>query len=498
MSVKKPTTAHSIAAIPADGIACAAAFAVALLSSLLLAAPTWAGTVFMKNGYIIQGPVIDQDDTKVVLGWENGKVFIYRRFLESVVLDAEEEANIAKKRSLAEQEAEAAAFDGPAFTGPAISVEQLPDWSEVVKEMHQPGVALGPHGFGQTGEGDAGTGDGQSSPIETPSDAVTDVRALAPRVELRALGISVEAPASWAIEEDERSVRWTGAAQDDGFLPALVITSAKVSDWDVEDAKRALREDPVTVLPDFQVLEEKESVIGGEKAYEVLGVGRPKAVATATEVKPVTVRQVLVSSADRFWLFSAFSSPATPRSEIQSIDAAIRSSTFLTAADADPEAGARRPGSQPDAGARDPGPAPQEPGSSRGAEDAKAGHSEAGSTIEGVNDGRDEPAGSPISERPSTPAVDRGLPSGTGLEDQWNVETDAADEPQASEDRDQGDAAPGVDAPANDAGSDASGSAPEAPEASGGVSDVISEDASDQAAGENASDRPVEGEMPSE
>jgi len=46
-----------------------------------------AGSVFMKNGYIIQGRVVKQTPDEVVLSWPNGSITVANRFIESVVLD---------------------------------------------------------------------------------------------------------------------------------------------------------------------------------------------------------------------------------------------------------------------------------------------------------------------------------------------------------------------------------------------------------------------------
>ena len=56
-----------------------------------------AGSVFMKNGYIIQGPVLEYSegtDGAVVLGWANGKMTIYHRFIEKLDLEPGEEKNV--------------------------------------------------------------------------------------------------------------------------------------------------------------------------------------------------------------------------------------------------------------------------------------------------------------------------------------------------------------------------------------------------------------------
>ena len=70
-------------------------FVGSLLGLTLLCADRLpAGSVFMKNGYIIQGPVVDRDDDSVILGWDNGKVRIFHRFIESISFEAGEESRL--------------------------------------------------------------------------------------------------------------------------------------------------------------------------------------------------------------------------------------------------------------------------------------------------------------------------------------------------------------------------------------------------------------------
>ena len=81
-----------------SGLACKAkrlvvTLGVVVTALIVLAAPgLYAGSVFMKNGYIIQGPIVDYTDEVVVLGWSNGKAYIHKRFYESVDLDSAEQA----------------------------------------------------------------------------------------------------------------------------------------------------------------------------------------------------------------------------------------------------------------------------------------------------------------------------------------------------------------------------------------------------------------------
>ena len=79
---------------------CAAALSLAAGSCHSL----YAGSVFMKNGYIIHGAikeVVEDPATNrlvaVVIAWEHGKVTLLSRFIENIVFDAGEKESLVAK-----------------------------------------------------------------------------------------------------------------------------------------------------------------------------------------------------------------------------------------------------------------------------------------------------------------------------------------------------------------------------------------------------------------
>ena len=51
------------------------AAALAVLAAVLLTTSAWAGSILMKNGYIIQGRIVDRNGDAVILGvaqWQDG------------------------------------------------------------------------------------------------------------------------------------------------------------------------------------------------------------------------------------------------------------------------------------------------------------------------------------------------------------------------------------------------------------------------------------------
>ncbi len=293
-----------------------------------------AGTVFMKNGYIIQGPIVDEDDEKIVLGWENGKLFIYRRFLESVELDSAEREAIERRRKAA---AAKETTLQPLLDGESLTVaDELPQtWSDVLEEYNSVFEAVPPisvEDFPTDGGTDVGTTDPITDPTWTdPVDPIIDVTPV--RVErsvLDHLWLSIEPPRSWSYEPGERSARWTGPVQSDGLRPTLVIVRGRATEWLLEDAMASMREDPSLVLPDFQVIDEKSKTIGGQRAHEITGLGHLLGEDGSDDTPSLSVKQTLVpGDGGHFWIISTFASEVTPQDVMVAARDAVASIEFI-------------------------------------------------------------------------------------------------------------------------------------------------------------------------
>ncbi|MBI4583422.1 MAG: hypothetical protein HY717_05300 [Planctomycetes bacterium] len=344
--------------------------ATIFLGFLLSFAPAlWveAGSVFMKNGYIIQGPIVDQDETMIVMGWQNGKVFIYRRFLETVVLDPEEEAAIAKKKAKASHPVEAE--PEPALIQSSNPEEDLPPNFEAVVKNLMPeggknaargetsvpvapfsGAGTSPEAAGSSAapkETWPGTVAGTEGPPSTPPSVEVGVippenKGTGARQEVAELAVSLEPPAGWFRENGgEEGVRWAGTRQEDAFAPSLVIVSAAVNEWNLEDARKALYEDPKEVLADFSIVKEEEKLIQGRRVLQFIGQGEvgmkvssaegEKAGSAAKESQHLTVsvRQCLVPGKSRFWLITTFSNENTSNEDLTAMERAVESIQFL-------------------------------------------------------------------------------------------------------------------------------------------------------------------------
>lgn len=291
-----------------------------------------AGSVFMKNGYIIQGPIVDYSDDSVVLGWSNGKAYIYSRFYETVVFDLGEEAEIERRRAEAENSTGRVIEDEVVIQG-MVDEEGLPeDFHELVSSVVPglmdggDGILVDSHDLVEGLPGNRGTVDVRDVVVSGDSVGVTK---FASRQYISDLGVSLSPPEGWVREDGAGNVRWTGPAQGDRFLPSMVIVSAPLTEeWSLEDALKALREDPVAVFDYFTVLQESDRDVGGRKAYEIVGEARARGDGVPAG-SSLRVTQVLVSATQRYWLITSFTSEGTTESVQTALDQALASVEFL-------------------------------------------------------------------------------------------------------------------------------------------------------------------------
>jgi len=158
------------------------------------------GTVFLKNGYAIQGKITVSDDTRVVVSFYNGSTTIYRRFIDEVILEAAEEVAIeARKEALAR--APSVVVGGGSFVEPVLP-ENLSDFFPQTETATETSVISGRGRFDQQDE----------MPVVEKADPVFR------RITLDVLGIALVLPAGWSYEESEEGVRFTPEDPSAGWL----------------------------------------------------------------------------------------------------------------------------------------------------------------------------------------------------------------------------------------------------------------------------------------
>ncbi len=320
---------------------------------LLFTPPAPAGTVFMKNGYIIQGTVVEHSDDSVVLGWSNGKVTIFRRFVDRVDLDPSEERakavvpaptipdeDVVVSSPNPEDELPSNLKDlvaglglspvlvenriGPAVGGAKPSEGADPATASpagtnpvAVEVVSVPAPVEG-------GEKPAPT-EGATTTVEPVSPTQPEGGAVDPAAAV-AQGFFLRAPSGWNRSQVEGCVNWSAQPAATGFAPSINVTSIERGTLRWEDACAALREDQKTPLRNYELVAEGSVQVGGKNAYRVAGKGTV-AGETPEKNQAVAVQQYLVQTEERFWLLSTFVKGESNPEVAVAIAAAVESFT---------------------------------------------------------------------------------------------------------------------------------------------------------------------------
>lgn len=265
----------------------------ALLSSA--AVPAWAGNVFMKNGYIIQGPIVERADGSIVLGWPNGKVTIHQRFIESIVYEPNEEKQLQELESHAASDTPNE--DSIGILGTAEEPEELPMDPESLVRKFVINTNKPPKEEGEeNGAGNGGKpGDGSQvevTSIPGPSELLGD------RFEDESLGLAFRPPKGWVAERKLDAVQAAPATLE-GFRASINIVRVAKGALVASDYAVVLKEENARLLQDFELLSEGPRSQGKLSAHEILGRGTRSG-------RTAVVRQILVEGKDSLWLVSSF------------------------------------------------------------------------------------------------------------------------------------------------------------------------------------------------
>ena len=247
-----------------------------LVSGAALVVMCWAvvapaGSVFMKNGYIVQGPVVEHTTQEVVVEWPNGRVTIQSRFVEHVVLDPGEE------KRLREKEAPAAAE----VTSHAEELDRdivLPSNPEDLFSNRKPGSD-------QVGM--------------EPGAAVTVLPTveLGERQEIMS-GLSGSLPQGWSLRLEGDS--WVAEGPGDSSASGLRCRIAGgyfKKQMGRRSQLRLAKEEAQASFLNWQVIEEGYREISFREGYEIYGCGEH-------EGRKFQVRQIVVWVTDGVWLVS--------------------------------------------------------------------------------------------------------------------------------------------------------------------------------------------------
>jgi hypothetical protein len=278
-----------------------------------LVAPLQAGSVFMKNGYIIQGTVVDRDDVSIVLGWPNGKVSIAHRFVESIVLEAGEEQSLKELEDARRLVSTAEAPEEDESLAEVNETEELPSSLEAFIKTYnvgsgllvepaplEPGLSEGPL---LTAEGDpVEPGSEGGDPVEVtpiPGGAAS----LADAIHDEERGITLRPPRGWEKREVEDLLQFAGPPDASGFRPSLSVVALPAGALGASEYVALVKDEQARLLAGHVLLEEGERTFGTEKAYELVARG-------SYEGRAAVLRQCVVLSGGQVWLLSAFTADA--------------------------------------------------------------------------------------------------------------------------------------------------------------------------------------------
>ncbi|MCI0651308.1 MAG: hypothetical protein L0Z55_05445 [Planctomycetes bacterium] len=246
-----------------------------IVTALALCCLAWnpttlqAGYVFMKNGYIIQGKVVEKDDAKIVLRWTNGSMSIEHRFIDQLVLDGSEERELRERAAVQKM-----APSGTEFTGVAeenVPLELPPNINEIIA-LYNTELTVGAKG-GVDGKGNAGSGTGNDpSAGEVPNATFVPPNPSpgnAGEVICQAAGFALTPAANWHVLQEDGVVRVIPNAVDHHSV--LVIHFQDSPGVEAETLSGELRGALTTNYPGARILKERRSEIGSEPAVVLEG-----------------------------------------------------------------------------------------------------------------------------------------------------------------------------------------------------------------------------------
>ena len=318
---------------------------VALVNLTLFCMPSYGGSIFMKNGYIIQGRIVDRDTDGVILGWPNGKVAIAHRFVESVVYEPGEEERILLLENTRKEKAEGMEEVEDIellTTGPDPDSDsdlgELPASLETLMRK----LAIGPGSV----TSDYGGLDPFADLADVASSSTTVVGGLAndptvkvetaelalgPAVGGRGFGMTIRPPETWADRSGEDFLAFVDASLSEGFRPNFNIVSMRRGPLSADDLIEVLKVEQNERFLGFELLSEGPILIADRSGYELVG--------RVSEVEvDVILRQIVLVSGEQAWLFSVFTGdhdkPGTDTDRVMAqIDLSLDSVRLVDAAD---------------------------------------------------------------------------------------------------------------------------------------------------------------------
>jgi len=218
-----------------------------LVLVLFWASAVWAGSVFLKNGYIIQGRIVKYTPEEVVVGYRNGKVIIKRRFIEQVNLDPAEEKAL--------KEAEKAVQEPPPEEELVEADIDLPPDFDVFVRTALPEAEL------RSGKKE-----------EEKPRSVLPVVELGPEVELGPFWRG-SLPAGWEVKKQDD---WWQAEKinSEGQLEGRIVGTTLRARLSRQEQIEACRSELARHFGSWQIQEEGPAQLALHEAYEIRALGQ--------------------------------------------------------------------------------------------------------------------------------------------------------------------------------------------------------------------------------
>jgi hypothetical protein len=293
----------------------------------------------MKNGYIIQGPIVERQDDTVVLGWSNGKVTLHRRFIESVTYDAGEEKRLQEDQAYREQKA-AAATEELALLPGTNEMDELPSTLDQLLKTYDIGVkptepsnadgqgplvAMNPT-TPTTGTGTGGTtGPGPSDDTSTPVTVLVSrpEELLGDRLTDSIAAVSLKPPKGWTATSGKSAFEISGNAAKEGVRPSLNVVTLPKGTLALDEYGSILKVENSRTLQNFEILREGPRDVAGQRGYQLVGRG-------SRGGQSAVIRQVLVAKGDALWLFSSFTQDESTGGDFALMDEVLKTVELST------------------------------------------------------------------------------------------------------------------------------------------------------------------------
>lgn len=261
-----------------------------------------AGNIFMKNGYIIQGPIVERSVNGIVLGWPHGKATIHHRFIESVTYEASEEKQL---QELENQVNVDGAFDElpGGILGSVGGPEELPaDADKLVRtyvidmnaKKSQPVDGTGDTpGTEQSPVAGATGSETELTPVHRPDELLGE------RILDDSLGFAFRPPREWSLTRTDGGLQVAPAPVAETFRPSINVFRLPRGNLPGADYALLVREGNERILTQYELLSEGPRSVADKSAYEFLGRG-------THANQSALVRQLLIEGPESLWLVTAF------------------------------------------------------------------------------------------------------------------------------------------------------------------------------------------------